>query len=197
MARTREFDEALALEKAMLLFWERGYESASLSDLLKATDLSRSSFYEAFGTKRKLLLATLARYVNSGMCGLAEPLFRDQASRTEIEAFVGNMIAHSVCEHGQRGCFVNNCMAELAPHDEEVLAAVRMARQGLERRLVQVIRRGQKDGSISSRESPLVLARFIGSSVSGLNLVAKSRPGKAVLEDIARVTLSVLDKNSN
>ena len=94
MARAREFDEALALEKAMLLFWERGYESASLSDLLKATDLSRSSFYEAFGTKRKLLLATLARYVNSGMCGLAEPLFRDQASRT-VCVNTGSVVALS------------------------------------------------------------------------------------------------------
>ncbi len=197
MARTREFDEELALEKAMLLFWERGYESASLSELLKATELSRSSFYEAFGTKRDLLLATLARYVNSDMCGLAEPLFRERASRPEIEAFVGNMIAHGLCEHGQRGCFVNNCMAELAPHDEEVLAAVRMARQGLERCLVEVIGRGQKDGSVPNRGSALALARFIGSSVAGLNLMAKSRPGKAVLEDIARVTLSVLDNTSN
>lgn len=196
MARTREFDEELALERAMRLFWERGYESASLSDLLEAMQLSRSSFYDAFGTKRALLLATLARYVDSGMCGLAEPLFRDNASRPEIEAFVGNMIAHSLCEEGQRGCFVNNCMAELAPHDEEVLAAVRLARRGLERRLVQVIKRGQRDGSIGSQESAQALARFIGSSVSGLNLIAKTRPGRAVLADVARVTLNALNPTS-
>ncbi len=194
MARFREFDEEVALQKALELFWERGYQASSLTDLLSATGLSRSSFYEAFGTKRDLLLAALSHYVDSAMCGLAAPLFQADASRLEIEAFVGNMIRQGLGKNAQRGCLVNNIMVELASHDEDVLAAVRNARQGLERALAQAVVRGQQDGSIESAESAASLARFLANSVSGLNMTAKSRPGKAVLEDIGRLVLSVLDK---
>ena len=59
MARPREFDEDEVLEQAMQVFWRRGYRATSLNDLLAAMDLSKSSFYETFGTKRELLLTAL------------------------------------------------------------------------------------------------------------------------------------------
>ncbi|MGQ0528447.1 MAG: TetR/AcrR family transcriptional regulator, partial [Panacagrimonas sp.] len=74
MARSREFDEQTAIAGAMQLFWQRGYQAASLNDLLEVTDLSRSSFYETFGTKRGLLLASLRHYAESSMAGLVEAL---------------------------------------------------------------------------------------------------------------------------
>ncbi|MEO6714384.1 MAG: helix-turn-helix domain-containing protein, partial [Mycobacteriales bacterium] len=62
MGRPREFDMATALDAAVDVFWERGYESTSVADLEIATGLSRSSLYQAFGSKRTLYQASLDRY---------------------------------------------------------------------------------------------------------------------------------------
>ena len=177
----------------MHLFWQRGYQGASLPELLAATGLSRSSFYDAFGTKRALLLASLSRYVQSGMCGLAAPVFHPQASRAEIEQFVHNMLDHALVGEEPAGCFVNNCATELATQDAEIAEAIRLAHRGLQRTLSRAVERGQAEGSITRRETPLALARFLTAAVSGINVAARSRPGAAVLKDMCRVTLGALD----
>jgi TetR/AcrR family transcriptional regulator, transcriptional repressor for nem operon len=71
MARPREFDGDVALERAMQAFWAKGYKATSLDDLCGATGLSRSSLYSAFGGKRALLHQSLARYEEQGVARIA------------------------------------------------------------------------------------------------------------------------------
>ena len=68
MARPREFDADVALEQAMQVFWDMGYQSASLSSLTRAMGISKSSFYEAFGSKHELYLSAL-EYYNATVSG--------------------------------------------------------------------------------------------------------------------------------
>lgn len=65
MARTREFDEEKVLESAMELFWEKGYEATSLSDLTSRMGIQRPSIYSAFGDKKELFEAALRKYTMS------------------------------------------------------------------------------------------------------------------------------------
>ena len=85
MARPREFDLETALERAMQVFWAKGYEATSLDDLCHATKLSRSSLYGTFGGKRNLLFRALARYTDHGTARiaaiLAPPPIRDALNR--------------------------------------------------------------------------------------------------------------------
>lgn len=193
MARPREFDEQLAVEKAMQLFWRRGYQAASLNELLDAMDLSRSSFYETWGTKREALIEALNRYAQSGMAGLIEPLTRADAGRAQIEQTFHGMVRHALSDGGAKGCLVNNCLAELAGQDAKLLQQLQDIRKGLERLLARAIRKGQIDGTIDSTQSATTLARFLASTFSGLNLTARAQPGKAVLNDIVRTALRALD----
>ena len=62
MARTKEFDQEQALDAAMNLFWERGYEATSIQDLVEATGVQRQSLYDTFGSKHELFLQSLMRY---------------------------------------------------------------------------------------------------------------------------------------
>jgi TetR/AcrR family transcriptional repressor of nem operon len=193
LARTKAFDEDVVMERAMQVFWRRGYRATSLDDLLTAMRLSKSSFYETFGTKRDLLLTAVERYAAAGMGGLIAPLFAPDASRPAIEATLANMVRHARSREGRRGCLVNNVLGEVAPHDPVVLATTRKHLRRLEMLLVAVVARGQAKGEIGRRESSRALARFLANAFAGLNLVAKARPDAVTLADVVRVTLRGLD----
>jgi len=193
MARSREFDEDDVLERAMRALWRHGYQATTLRQLLRAMGLSKSSFYETFGTKRDLLLMALRRYAGSGMGGLIAPLLAPDASRPAIEAALANMVRHARSAEGRRGCLVNNTLGEVVPNDAVVFAATRAVLRQLETLLTAVVVRGQARGEITRRESARALARFLANTFGGLNLAAKARPAGAVLDDVVRVALRALD----
>lgn len=115
--RPRAFDEAEALEAALHLFWQKGYEATSLDDLTEAMGISRSSFYGCFGTKHTLLIRALEHYAARGIEGLSR--MRDAAGSPR-EALQAMLCAVADAEGGPRGCMMTNCITELAPHDPEV-----------------------------------------------------------------------------
>jgi len=192
MSRTRAFDEDEVLDQAMVTFWRRGYRATSLEDLLAAMGLSKSSFYESFGSKRDVLLEALRRYAASGMGGLIEPLLRSDAGLAEIEEALARLARHARGSGGQRGCLVNNCLGEVVQHEPEVFEATREILAALEELLVAAVMRGQKAGEITREESPRALARFLANTFGGINLAAKARPKKSELDDVVRVALSAL-----
>lgn len=115
--RPRAFDEAQALDAALHLFWQRGYEATSLDDLTEAMGISRSSFYGCFGTKHALLIRALEHYAARGIGGLSRIR---AAAKSPREALQAMLCAVADAEGGPRGCMMTNCIVELAPHDPEV-----------------------------------------------------------------------------
>lgn len=181
------------MERAMLVFWRRGYQATTLTELLDAMGLSKSSFYETFGTKRDLLLTAMRRYATSGMGGLIAPLLTPDASRPAIEATLANMVRHARSKAGRRGCLVNNILGEVAPNDPVVFAATRAVLEQLETLLVGVVTRAQERREVTRKETARALARFLATTFGGLNLGAKARPDKTALDEVVRVTLRALD----
>jgi TetR/AcrR family transcriptional repressor of nem operon len=193
VGRAREFDEQQAIDKAMRLFWREGYDAAPLPDLLREMDLSRSSFYNAFGQKRRVLAEAVRRYMEHGMDGVLLPLFDPEAGRAQIEETFRRMVEHTAGDKGRFGCLVNNCMTEVAARDSEARKLLAAARAQVEDGFVRAVERGQAQGTIARNESPRSIGRFLLNTFSGLNVASKGRPGRAVLEDIARVALRILD----
>lgn len=193
MARGREFEERQAIDKAMRLFWRKGYDGAPLPDLLREMDVSRSSFYNAFGEKRRVLAESVRQYMEGAMDGVLLPLFEPNAGRAQIEETFRRMLEHTAGPNGRHGCLVNNCMAEIAPHDAEARKLLVAARAMVEDGFARAAERGQADGTISRSESPRSIGRFLLNTFSGLNVASKGRPGREVLEDIARMALRILD----
>ncbi len=115
--RPRGFDEAEALEKALCVFWHKGYETASVDDLTKAMGLSRSSFYGTFGSKRALFHKALSHYSERGLKTLRE--VADAGGDDPVGAI---MEALANPQGGRDGCMLINCLTELAPHDDDVAA---------------------------------------------------------------------------
>lgn len=193
MAREREFDEDKAIDKAMRLFWRKGYGAAPLPDLLREMGLSRGSFYNAFGQKWQVLADSVRQYMDGAMDGVLLPLLEPDAGRTQIEETFRRMLVHASGDEGRYGCLVNNCMTEIAPRDAKARKLLIQARAVVEDGFARAAQRGQTDGTISRRESPRAIGRFLLNTFSGLNVASKGRPGREVLEDIARVALRILD----
>ncbi|WP_299471312.1 TetR/AcrR family transcriptional regulator [uncultured Roseibium sp.] len=132
--RPRNFDEAAALEQALLVFWKNGYEATSLDELTKAMGLSRSSFYAAFGSKQALFLRALEHYSENGLQNL-----RDVAGSAVGSPVDAMMHALSNPDGGKQGCMLVNCITELAPHDEEVAAIGRRHLEKIEEIFARVL----------------------------------------------------------
>lgn len=193
MSRPRQFDAQQVARRVRDRFWAHGYHATSLDDLLAVSGLSKSSLYASFGGKRELVLAAIADYRQAMLDGPLAPLLRPDAGRREIEATLRTIASLALTPDGQRGCFVNNCLAELAPHDDAVLEATRGMRDAIEAAFERAVARDQAAGAIAARETPQALARFLVNTLTGLNLASKARPEAAVLDDIVRVALRALD----
>jgi len=101
MARPREFDANDALEQAMQVFWDQGYQSTSLNALTRAMGISKSSFYEAFGSKHELYLSALEHY-NATVSGRVTTNLNDSESAREaiaswFEFVIDRMGGAAVC----------------------------------------------------------------------------------------------------
>ncbi len=193
MARPREFEADAVLERAMQVFWAKGYESTSLDDLCDATSLNRSSLYAAFGDKRALFLETIDRYGDRAVARVTGALSRGLPIRDGMASFLAEMIDQIVAGPGRSGCFIGNCAAEVARHDRTAAAKVRRNLKRVEGAFHDGLARAKTRGELSGGADIDALARFFVASTQGLRLVGKTAPEREVLEDIARVMLRSLD----
>jgi TetR/AcrR family transcriptional regulator, transcriptional repressor for nem operon len=197
MARPREFDIEDALSRAMELFWSKGYDATSLDELCAATGLSRSSFYATFGSKRKLLLRSVDRYVEQRNPRIAVLLAQPSPIREGFAALAREFIDQIVSGPGRRGCFLGNCAAELPRNDRAALAHVRQGLEATTATFRDALERAGARGELPAGADIEALARFLTASFQGLRLVGKVNPDRGVLEDIATTMLRCLDPVCN
>lgn len=194
MARPREFDLDVVLERAMQAFWAKGFKATSLDDLCAATGLSRSSLYAAFGGKRALLHQSIERYGEQGVARIAAALARPMPVREAVASFVSDLIDGIVAGPGRRGCFLGNSAAELASRDRATAGRVQRNLKRVEATFRAALARGQANGELPATADLDSLARFLVAGIQGLRLVGKANPDRAVLEDIKAVMLRCLER---
>src|SRR5512146_418218 len=114
MARPQEFDTGQALRSAMHVFWSKGYEAASLAEILAATGLSKSSLYATFGDKRSLFLAAFEAFRQERMAHLHRILNDGHPARQSIETFFREVVTHVAEPAHLCGSMTANQAVELA-----------------------------------------------------------------------------------
>jgi len=195
MARTREFDEGKVLEAAMELFWEKGYEATSLSDLTSRMGIQRPSIYSAFGDKKELFEAALRRYTTSRASEMRARLQSHSSVREAFSAFFKNVVAEEYAGDRSRGCFCINTMVELAPHDEKFEILTREHQMYLSVIFQETIERGIQSGELKPGIQAKALAQALIVSLIGLTVILKSRPEQSFVDQAIAVTLTLLDSN--
>lgn len=178
MARPREFDVEEAVEKAMQVFWQHGYDDASLPELLDGMELTRGSLYKAFKDKKNLFLLVLELYeataVDGGVALLANSQIEDGTDR--ILLLFKNMVA--AVENGdQRGCLLCTAAASSAVNDADIAALVQRGLSKLQAGFLQALKDTPSLNEISSakrhRLADILLTQYFGlrmMSRSGLEL---------------------------
>ncbi len=193
MARPREFNTQEALGQALEVFWSKGYEAASVCELMKAMGLSKSSLYDSFGSKHELFLKVIDCYVDASTAGIKLALTGEGSGRRAIEDMFTAIIDKSTGEDGQRGCFAANCAVELSGSDPQAGRRLTAFFKQFEGVIESAVRRGQSQGNISEDKEPSALARFLASNINGIRVIAKVNPDPGALRDVARIALKALD----
>jgi TetR/AcrR family transcriptional regulator, transcriptional repressor for nem operon len=193
MARHKEFDQDEALHKAMEVFWSRGYEATSIQDLVEHMDINRQSLYDTFGDKHALYLQALDRYREVEGRKMFESLARHGSVKKALRQLFQGVVEGSFCDGQRRGCFIGNAMSELAGRCKETASRTCSNMAAAEEALYRALLRGKKEGEIKGGRDLRAIARFLYSSLQGLQLMAKATRDRKTLEDVVKVTLSVLD----
>jgi TetR/AcrR family transcriptional regulator, transcriptional repressor for nem operon len=191
MARTKEFDQEQALDAAMHLFWEQGYEATSIQELVDATGVQRQSLYDTFGSKHEIFLQSLMRYQALQGHQLSDFMKRHpKGGLSLIRTIFESCASQTVCD--ARGCFAANCAAELGSSDKAVAERVRIGRDGLEEVFEHCLVQANTARELKSSSSVSALAQFLVNAFFGLRLLAKTRPTKAMIDNVVLVTLAAL-----
>lgn len=197
MARPREFDEEVALETAVLCFWEYGYEASSIRDLAGKMGITSASLYNAFGDKRSLYRRALDHYVKISFCDRVGRFEEHLPPREALLAFLNEIVDRSLNDARAKGCMLVNSALEVAPRDPEfqrVIANVLTQVEAFFRRCAEA---GQRDGTISTSQSATDLGRLLIGVLMGIRVLARSRPERDLLEGLIRPVISLLDNKSS
>src|ERR687894_1938309 len=108
MARHKEFNRDEALGRAMEVFWSRGYEAASVGELVEHMGINRQSLYDTFGDKHSLYLQALDRYEQVESRKLFEVLQRPASVKKAFKDLFNGVVEGSLCDQQHRGCLMNN-----------------------------------------------------------------------------------------
>jgi TetR/AcrR family transcriptional regulator, transcriptional repressor for nem operon len=193
MARTKDFDEDAVLNKAVCLFWHKGYNGTSMQDLVDTLSISRSSLYDTYTDKHNLYLKALQFYLDSAGKRMDGLLTDAKTSKAAIKQLLELTTLDLLKDKQHKGCFMVNAEVEVASHDPEVKDIIRKSEDQIENAFRRAIQNGQKKGEINAKQDARALARFFLNTVKGIRVSAKSVSDKSTFDDVIRTALSVLN----
>jgi TetR/AcrR family transcriptional regulator, transcriptional repressor for nem operon len=183
--RPRVFDEQRVIDRAMELFWTKGYEATSVSDLTAELGVHPGSLYRTFGDKHALFLRALDRYRQTQARELAPVLLAGGPVLPRIRAVLIGFIELAAGQPAPRGCLAANTAGELLPGDREVARRVAAVLADVEEGFLHGLRAAASQGEISGGLDLPGWATTLTMLVQGLQVVAKADP------DPRRLTRSV------
>lgn len=193
MARLKEFDENEVLDKAVKLFWSKGYNGTSAQELVEFLGISRSSLYDTFTDKRTLFLKALQRYRTKNGGAALQMIGESDNPALTLKQLFKMVISESFDPDIPKGCFIINTMVEVAPVDPEAAAIVNGNAQDMEEAFYLAIKKGQEAGQFAAKHNARSMARLFFNTLTGMRVAARSGTEKKVLDDIAKTLLAALN----
>src|SRR5262245_40713535 len=190
----KQFDPEIALAKAMEVFWARGYEAASLSELLAHMGIGRKSLYDTFGNKRSLFLKTLEHYAQTTIKSIRNQLSAPGSPLTNIRRVLRDFQRiHAV--PGSKGCMLGTNIADFDTNDQEIASVLRSYLREVEDAFCRAILRAQQSGELRRTMSPRDIAQMLLCTTQGMALIGRVLEDETLLRGTVEATLSLLETN--
>jgi AcrR family transcriptional regulator len=191
IGRPRCFCEEAALEAAMRLFWEKGYEWTSLTDLTEAMGINRPSLYAAFGDKESLFRRAMERYALGPGSYLRKAL-SEPTARGVVKALLRGVVKLLGDPRNPRGCMSVQGALACGRDAEPVRNALVEWRKRAETELQKRLKRARAEGDLPKRLDVGDLTRYIVTVLNGLGVQAANGASKAEMARVAEMTLRAL-----
>jgi AcrR family transcriptional regulator len=189
--RPRCFCEDTALDAAMRVFWEKGYEGASLTELTEAMGINRPSLYAAFGDKAALFQRAMERYV-AGPAGYVQKALAETTAREVVEALLRGAVEMLGDPGNPRGCMSVQgalaCGVDSEPVKEMLVEWRRQGEAAIQKRMKRAAAEGDLPKGVDAKD----LGRYVSTVLTGLGVQAASGASKAEMSRVVEMALRTL-----
>jgi len=186
--RPRVFDMDEALDKALAIFWERGYEGASLAELTETLGINKPSLYAAFGNKEELFKKSLSRYT-SGPVAFVQDVINEPTAYRVAERFLLNAAEFLTAKNHPKGCMIVQAALSSGESADMVKDLLIQYRYAYEHKLALRFEKAKIDGDLPDDANPKSLAKYLATLHQGMSVQATSGTSKDELLEIAELAL--------
>ena len=186
--RPRAFDVDEALDRALEVFWRKGYEGASLADLTAAMGVNRPSLYAAFGNKEALFRKALDRYVE-GPAAYVRAALAEPTARRVAERLLGESVERLSDPRNPRGCLMVQGALACGEAAESVRRELVSRRAAGEEAVRKRFERAQADGDLPADCDPADVARYVVTVLRGMAVQAAGGAGREELRRVAAMAM--------
>lgn len=188
--RPREFDVDEALAAALRVFWTKGYEGASLTDLTEAMGITRPSLYAAFGNKEALFRKALDLYEREKLAYVGEAL-KEPTSRAVAERLLRGALEMQTSDCEPKGCMRVIGSVTCGPEAESIRTDLMARRQSSQRAICERLERAKAEGDLPGDTNVEGLCAYMGAILQGLALQSASGASKPQLEALVETSLAM------
>jgi AcrR family transcriptional regulator len=189
--RPRAFDRDDALDRAMHLFWRRGYEATSVSDLTESMGITPPSLYAAFGDKKRLFLEAVDRY-QAGPGSFAQAALCDEpTAERAMRRLLLDTIESFFEPNNPKGCMVVLAATNCTTESSDILDELASRRRAAERLVRDRIAAGRNAGEFAADTDVDTLAGAIITTLYGLSIKARDGASRASLRKVVEQVMSM------
>lgn len=193
MPKYKSFDEQEVLEKAMNLFWKKGYYATSIQDLVNYLGINRASLYDTYGGKKTLFEKTFLHYTTTNADAQKKFLDSHDDIRVGFKKLFDMAIQQSHLDEDHKGCFAVNSTVEFIPNERDFSSRVHQNKKQFEEMFFNYLLLGVERNQISEGKNLQAIATLFFTFYNGLKVVTKVDFDPVVFSKSVDALLSVLD----